>query len=188
MKKVLLLGTALSFFGGVAFAGTAAVPAPAGNSSPTVLAQGGPDDDSDDGDYSAAPGSDWAEGSRDDWRGGPPQHWRGGDDNDGPSGWRGARSWHWGDRDGRRGGWRGGPQARMMPGKGAHIVLQHHGNRIDVRCAESDSTADCVAAVERLMDKITATTKGDRPDAPPPPPAEAPPPPASNDVPAGPSE
>ena len=182
MKRVLLLGTALSFISGVAFAGVVGVPAPAANSHLTVLAQGEPDDGGDGGDYTAAPESDWAGGPRDDWQGGPPHRWHGGDDNDGPRDWRGGDRSHWGNRDGRGPGWRGGPKARMMPGMGAHIVLKHGGGLIDVKCAESDSTSDCVAAVERLMDKIGTTMKHDGPDAPPPPP---PPPPEG---PTGPAE
>jgi hypothetical protein len=58
--------------------------------------------------------------------------------------------------------WRGGS-------KGAHIVLEHRGNRIDVKCAANDTTQQCVDAVKDLMGQIATMMPRGRPGEPPPP-------------------
>ena len=78
-------------------------------------------------------------------------------DRDRPDGkWR--HGWRDGDRDGRdfRGPRRGfGPMS-----KGPRIVLEHRGNRIDVKCADDDTTQQCVDAVRNLMNEVASTMRG----------------------------
>jgi hypothetical protein len=100
---------------------------------------------------------------------------------DGPGGeWRHGER-HAGDHRGSGEREFRGPPHRGFgpPSKGAHIVLERHGNRIDVKCADDDTTQQCVDAVKNLMDQV-ASMRRDGPDAPPPP--------ARPEMPEGPAE
>jgi hypothetical protein len=76
-------------------------------------------------------------------------------DRDGPDG-----KWRKGWRRGDRGDFRGPRHGFMAPTKGARIVLEHRGNRIDVKCADNDSTQQCVDAVKNLMEQVASTMRG----------------------------
>jgi hypothetical protein len=71
-------------------------------------------------------------------------------------GWRhGRHGWgQHGGKDGPDGRRFGGGHGGMMLSKGPGIFLEHKGSRITVKCAENDSTQQCVDAVKDLMGSI----------------------------------
>lgn len=136
MKRILMLGAALTLVSGVAFAES---PGISGVDTATPVAA------NDDG--GAAPADFDRDGPDGKWRHG----WRRGDGGPGgPDGFRGPR-----------------PGFGMMS-KGPAIVLEHHGNRIAVKCAKDDSTQQCVEAVMNLMDRVAQTMHRHGPDGGPP--------------------
>ncbi|MEO8669198.1 MAG: hypothetical protein ABI399_11820 [Bauldia sp.] len=121
MKKILMLGAALSLIGGVALAESSSGSTATGD---TIAASGGLTQMMAESDGPQMGGK---------WRHGK----------------------HHGDqRAGRED--RGPHHGFGPPSRGAHIVLERNGNRIDVKCAEGDSTQQCVEAVERLIDRVAA--------------------------------
>jgi hypothetical protein len=134
MRKLLILGTALALLGGVSLAQADTAPAPAAPAA-TPAPDGGP-----------GPGGPGGPQGGPGWNRGPGMpgwhHW----------GW-GSMPWQKDRPPGPRMGM-GGPMP--PPSKGAHVILERgrFGGRIDVKCAENDSTQDCVDAVKSLMSQI----------------------------------
>lgn len=114
MKKILMLGAAISLISGMALAETSP-------GAPTLTASDGVRQVKVDGDR---PG-------KGEWK----RHGK-----------------HHASRDGHR------PRHRDFgpPSEGAHIILERHGSRIDVKCAENDTTQQCVEAVNSLMAQAAA--------------------------------
>ena len=131
MKKLLFLAAAvIAVSGAVALADTNP-PAPAGDQPPAPAA--------------TQPGSD--------------------DDGAGPADmqghWHGMRDWwrHHADRDGRGHDMMDGSSHMGMPfappSRGASFVFEGpHGARVIVKCADADSTQQCVDAIKPMVDKV----------------------------------
>jgi hypothetical protein len=170
MKHVLLLGAALTLFSGVALAD----PGPADKAPPGESAQQAPKSEGPmagcrfDGN-----GDDWG---RDGWRHGPgdgPRGWRGGPGGDcgpGRHGWGpgedfdGPHPWH------HHGFGKGGPGFGPFS-RGPDILLERGPNRIHVKCAEDESTQQCVDAAKDLLGAVAKSfehgPRDPRPEMPP---------------------
>ena len=138
MRKLLILGTAMALLGGVALAHADTAPAPAAPAA-TPAPEAGP-----------GPGGPGGP------QGGP--GWNRGPGGPGGPGWH---HWGWGSmpwQKGRPPGPRMAMGGAMPPpaSKGAHVILEHgrFGGRIDVKCADNDSTQDCIDAVKSLMAQL----------------------------------
>jgi hypothetical protein len=119
MKKIILLGAALSLASGMALADSVSG---ASSSSATGVYDG----------VTQVRAESGGQGDRGEWR----------------------RGKHHGKHHAKGG--KAGPRHGFGPSRGAHIVLERNGNRIDVQCADGDSTQQCVEAVKSLMDQVTA--------------------------------
>ncbi|MCL8000118.1 hypothetical protein M8994_17950 [Brucella sp. 21LCYQ03] len=52
---------------------------------------------------------------------------------------------------------RGGP--RPAPDKSAHIRVEDKGYKVDVKCAEDQSTVECAEIVYKLLDRVSPPKK-----------------------------
>lgn len=127
MKRVLLLGAALSLIGGVALADPA--PAVDAGSPPKATEQ--------------LPTDQVARADSDDWQ--MHRHWGDRSDDDQDS------------RGPMHGPWHGRGHGFAMGLRGPHVILEHGPNKLIVKCNENDSTQDCVDAVKGLLAEIGKT-------------------------------